>query len=71
MKLVLSRKGFDAATGRFPSPILPLGQLCSLPIPDNYPQRQRQWVDDFAQLATVGRGQEFVLDTDHYPEAPA
>jgi hypothetical protein len=41
VKLVLSRKGFDAATGRFPSPILPSGQLCSLPIPDNYPERQK------------------------------
>lgn len=33
MKLILSRKGFDASTGGVPSPILPSGQLCSLPIP--------------------------------------
>jgi hypothetical protein len=41
MKIILSRKGFDAANGRFPSPILPSGQLCSLPIPDNHPKRQK------------------------------
>ena len=34
MKLILSRKGFDAATGRYPSPILPSGELYSLPIPE-------------------------------------
>lgn len=34
MKIILSRKGFDSATGGFPSPILPDGTLLSLPIPD-------------------------------------
>ena len=33
MKIILSRKGFDASNGRVASPILPSGQLCSLPIP--------------------------------------
>ncbi|MBK8986248.1 MAG: hypothetical protein IPM39_09230 [Chloroflexi bacterium] len=42
MKLILSRKGFDAATGKVPSPILPSGQLCSLPIPDGRPERQQE-----------------------------
>jgi hypothetical protein len=32
MKLILSRKGFDAANGGVPSPILPDGSLCPLPI---------------------------------------
>lgn len=32
-KLILSRKGFDAANGGMPSPILPDGTLMSLPIP--------------------------------------
>ena len=41
MKLVFSRKGFDAATSKVPSPILPSGQLCSLPIPDRRPERQK------------------------------
>jgi hypothetical protein len=36
MKIILSRKGFDSASGGCPSPILPDGRLRSLPIPDNY-----------------------------------
>lgn len=34
MKLILSRKGTDSASGKMPSPILPDGTLLSLPIPD-------------------------------------
>jgi hypothetical protein len=34
MRLILSRKGFDAVNGGIPSPILPDGRLCPLPIPD-------------------------------------
>lgn len=34
MKLILSRKGFDASNGGVASPILPDGGLLSLPIPD-------------------------------------
>lgn len=34
MKLILSRKGFDAGYGGVASPILPDGSLLSLPIPD-------------------------------------
>jgi hypothetical protein len=37
MKIILSRKGFDASTGKVPSPIFPSGELCSLPIPENAP----------------------------------
>ena len=33
MKVILSRKGFDDSTGGFASPIMPSGQLLSLPIP--------------------------------------
>lgn len=33
MKVVFSRKGFDSTYGGMPSPILPNGQLISLPIP--------------------------------------
>src|SRR4051812_5848531 len=33
MRIVLSRKGFDAANGGGPSPIFPDGRLLSLPIP--------------------------------------
>jgi len=34
VKIIFSRKGFDSASGGIPSPILPSGRLCSLPIPD-------------------------------------
>ncbi|NNK15048.1 MAG: hypothetical protein HKP52_12490 [Desulfofustis sp.] len=34
MKIILSRKGFDSASGGCPSPILPDGRLTVLPIPD-------------------------------------
>ncbi len=34
MRVILSRKGFDSAYGRVPSPILPDGRMVSLPIPD-------------------------------------
>src|SRR5207253_1762100 len=39
MKVILSRKGFDSANGGVPSPILPDGALCPLPIPSNEPPR--------------------------------
>lgn len=35
MKLILSRKGFDSASGGQPSPIMPDGTLLSLPIPSD------------------------------------
>ena len=35
MKIILSRKGFDSASGGCPSPILPDGRLAVLPIPDS------------------------------------
>jgi hypothetical protein len=34
MKIIFSRKGFDSKAGGCPSPILPDGQMLSLPIPD-------------------------------------
>ena len=34
MKIILSRKGFDSASGGVPSPIFPVGKMLSLPIPD-------------------------------------
>jgi hypothetical protein len=36
MKIILSRKGFDAGIGKVASPILPSGELCSLPIPESF-----------------------------------
>jgi hypothetical protein len=35
MKIIFSRKGFDSSNGGFPSPILPDGSLCTLPIPSD------------------------------------
>ncbi len=35
MQIILSRKGFDSASGGGPSPILPDGTLLSLPIPED------------------------------------
>ncbi len=35
MRLILSRKGFDSSAGGCPSPVLPDGSLCVLPIPDD------------------------------------
>ncbi|HCF85593.1 MAG TPA: hypothetical protein DEV72_10345 [Ktedonobacter sp.] len=34
MKIILSRKGFDASAGKVASPIFSSGELCSLPIPE-------------------------------------
>src|SRR5260370_37881296 len=39
MKIVLSRKGFDAGIGGVASPIFPSGELYSLPIPESFPSR--------------------------------
>lgn len=39
MKVILSRKGFDSANGRCPSPITPGGAMFSLPIPSQQGSR--------------------------------
>lgn len=38
MKVILSRKGFDSGYGGYPSPIMPNGDLISIPIPDTNTQ---------------------------------
>lgn len=43
MRLILSRKGFDSSAGGCPSPVLPDGSLCVLPIPD--PQSRIRYDD--------------------------
>lgn len=48
MKLILSRKGFDASYGGMASPILPDGRLVPLPIPSNHDRAT------FADLAYEG-----------------
>ncbi len=39
MKVILSRKGFDSTYGGVPSPVIPDGSLCPLPIPSSDPPR--------------------------------
>jgi hypothetical protein len=39
MKIILSRKGFDSGSGGVASPILPSGELHTLPIPESFPGR--------------------------------
>jgi len=72
MKIILSRKGFDSSLGKIPSPIFPSGELCSLPIPESMPDNcsiRYEEINDYVLLNSVGRGQEFVLDCQEYPEA--
>jgi hypothetical protein len=40
MRIILSRKGFDSANGGVPSPILPNGELLSIPIPETRSGKQ-------------------------------
>lgn len=46
MKIILSRKGFDASCGGKPSPIFPDGRLYSLPIPEGKRGQQSTCYDD-------------------------
>lgn len=46
MKIILSRKGFDASCGGKPSPIFPDGSLYSLPIPEGRRGQQSTCYDD-------------------------
>jgi hypothetical protein len=46
MKIILSRKGFDASCGGKPSPIFPDGSLYSLPIPEGRRGQQATCYDD-------------------------
>ena len=39
-RIILSRKGFDSSLGRMPSPILPTGEMLSLPIPETNVTKQ-------------------------------
>jgi hypothetical protein len=38
LKIILSRKGFDSASGKIPNPVFPGGRMLSLPIPDKQSQ---------------------------------
>src|SRR5512141_1864921 len=45
MRVILSRKGFDAGAGGCASPILPHGRLVSLPIPDHHTRSDVRYAD--------------------------
>ena len=58
MKIILSRKGFDSATGGFASPILPDNRMVSLPIPEEgtgiaYSELK---IDDYSTYFTLMEG---------------
>lgn len=80
MKISLSRKGFDAANGGCASPVLPDGQLVSLPIPaesslhfDDVLCRDETCAEIWRQLApkSYRPGAGCHLDPDLRPEARA
>jgi hypothetical protein len=52
MKIILSRKGFDAGTGKVASPIFPSGEMCSLPIPESRPDKRSKL---YGEVAAGGR----------------
>lgn len=77
MKIILSRKGFDSANGRVASPILPSGELCSLPIPSTPGIRYRELrfrdlsLGEYCRQLTKGRyhgARSAHLDPDLNPE---
>ena len=53
MKIILSRKGFDASAGGTPSPVMPDGAMLSMPIPDFYS-------DDYYE--NIGYGDRTYMD---------
>ncbi len=58
MKIILSRKGFDSTFGGVASPILPSGELCSLPIPEYKSQdhnRPRRYEEIMLGNETLGK----------------
>ncbi len=78
MKIILSRKGFDAGYGGVASPIFADGTLLSLPIPDaagTVTYADLTWADaplgDLVEALTrgrIGRQQRAHLDPDLYPQ---
>jgi hypothetical protein len=72
MKIILSRKVFDAEYGGIPSPILPDGTLLSLPIPyeqDNIKYSSlcyqgKSYYDIINEICPPKKGQEFVIQPD-------
>ena len=77
MRIILSRKGYDATSGGVASPVFPNDTFCSLPIPDHGPllreisfrgQSLGPIVEDLTHTAGVG-GCEAHLDPDLVADA--
>jgi hypothetical protein len=66
-QLVLTRPGANRSSWRMPKWFHPMGKKSCL----SYHSNPTRWTleEDYAYLTSVGRGQEFVLDTKDYPEA--
>lgn len=78
MKIILSRKGFDSASGGVPSPIFPDGTMMSLPIPDKLSLiaykdvAGNRWLsmgEAVSQLAGIPDTHRAHLDPDLVPES--
>ncbi|MBR3556806.1 MAG: hypothetical protein IKN89_12925 [Oscillospiraceae bacterium] len=78
MKVILSRKGMDSASGRMDSPILPDGTLLSLPIPvkengltpyHNLFYKGTNYLDVIRSLKPKSQFTDCHLDPDIYAEA--
>src|SRR5258707_13395648 len=59
MKIILSRKGFDASVGKVASPIFPSGELCSLPIPESVPARYSR---RYEEIEIGGQSSEAIVN---------
>lgn len=62
MKIILSRKGLDSASGGWPSPILPTGEMVSLPIPESVSLTERHRVR-YRDLATAAGSAGVLAET--------
>ncbi len=70
MKIILSRKGFDSASGGCPNPIFPDGRLAVLPIPDprssiRYNQISLAGLNAGSLVADLSAGKVSGTDTAH------
>ncbi len=69
-ELVLTREGCNRSSWRLPKWFQPMNKRSCLSYHSNL-ARWQSLEDDYVSLASVGRGQEFVLDTADYLEAEA
>ena len=58
MKVIISRKGFDSASGGMASPIMPDGTMLSMPIPIDFPD----FFGDYGHLFCNGKSYSRILE---------